>query len=283
MSLERVKTPVLHSFEFMKAFKWIIGLVALYFFGFSLIYLVQEENALAHPMVVGSMESSVAWGKGLQSWAEMQVRAFQKKKSGLDKIVIPKQDGNIPLGLTIPNHWVRGESRFVYVAFEDTILYAQPREDSLVLRTLIVSERVRVGYIDPTGVLTKGRQTKWAFLISPDGKTPLGWVLDFQLGYQNRFRPVIAWSWDTFEFCKGEYCATYSVTVDGQFDMHWKATDGALALEGRDKGRMCQYGEIYWAKKASYEDALDVFKMGEGNKLMQEHLYDKNPIKEALF
>jgi hypothetical protein len=267
----------------MKAIKWIVGLISLYLLSMGVFYVAQQPEALSHPIIRGTFGTVYEWKVDSQSWVKTKIQSFQKRKLGLDKISVPMQEGQLPTGELVKNQWEKGQNRFVYVAYSDANLYSQPREDSLVLRTLKLSERVRVGVLDPNTVSVKGRKTRWAFLLSPDGKIPLGWVLDFQLGYKSRFQPISSWSWDTFEFCKGQYCASYSVTIDGLFDLRWGAQGGRLYLEGQDKGRLLQYGQLYWAKKASYEDVVDVFKVEEGGVLTQEDMYETQPIRIVTF
>jgi hypothetical protein len=210
--------------------------------------------------------------RGIQIKTLMQMKAKQN-------IAIPKIGGEIPLGENVKHQWKSSKSRFVIVTEDNTKVYTSPSFEAEVIKKLRISERVKISFVNPEIIQHNDKKGRWSFIMNEHGTTPLGWVLDYALGYQNRFRKVTEeWYFNSFALRKGEYFAAYTVSQKGNFKTKWRASGSGIHLKGATKGRIYQYGDIIWAKKENPDGFFDIFYLDSDGKMHLEWKYKDSPF-----
>ena len=195
-------------------------------------------------------------------------------------IQIPTLNGAPLSGKPIGAHFRAQNSSFILTA-DTTKVYAKPSESSHLMRTLPPGARVRSVYVsDDVIVQTSEGRGQWAFITEDNGITPIGWVVDITLGYQDRFIPSENWTIPAFGLCIGEYCGEITVKHNGRFTEKWDSVGKGIHLQGVNTGQALTYRKIVWIKQDDPED-YDELLVLENTLLHHEVKYAKEPIRNS--
>jgi hypothetical protein len=146
-------------------------------------------------------------------------------------------------------------------------LRSSPSMKAKVVKALGVGDSVLV-IRKMAGDSGNGTKELWAFVQfyrsmkgASDTMNPKGWVLDKDLGYQNRFKKITAWKPERTSGALGDYWFTMEVRKDGSFvhryapcvDCGEKPDCGKgerkVGSECVSRGHLYGYGNFVWAKK----------------------------------
>ena len=94
------------------------------------------------------------------------------------------------------------------------------------------------------------RQGEWAFIMTENGETPLGWVKNSQLAYPSQFQKS-RWEYGTTDYTKDMFSGRIYPKPNGRFMTSWEASGNGLLLNGKYYGDVMEYGDLIWLKKES--------------------------------
>ena len=194
-------------------------------------------------------------------------------------IEIPTINGKPLTGKPVGPHFKSSKTSFVLVA-SPTPIYTQPSEESRYIGSVDPGYRVRVIYqLDEKSAQNSTGRGLWVFITKEDGRTPLGWVINNTLGFQDKFVPADSWKIPALGLCIGEYCSEFSIKPTGRFIQKWDSIGRGIHLEGVNTGQIWVYQHIVWAKQDDPEDYDELLIQTPNDGLSHELKYSGEPIR----
>ena len=194
-------------------------------------------------------------------------------------IEIPSINGKPLTGKPVGLHFRSSRTSFVLVA-SPTAVYTRPSEHSRYIRMLAPGYRIRVVYqLDDKSAQNSTGRGFWVFVTQEDGRTPIGWVIDNTIGFQDKFGPAVTWKIPAWGLCIGEYCSEFSIKSNGRFTQKWDSIGRGIHLEGINTGQIMEYQHIVWAKQDDPEDYDELLIRTQGKELAHELKYSGEPIR----
>jgi hypothetical protein len=152
----------------------------------------------------------------------------------------------------------------VPIATHNVDLRVEPSIDSKIIMKLNPFEH-RVSIIQSTNnrIYMDGIDGCWV-LIDLEGTK--GWIFDYYLAGEDKFRKVNLWSYQTFSECRVKYCPEYIFNTDGSFELYFISPDesnypicsewsGEYIKDSKHnrgkckfKGHLYRYLDVIWAK-----------------------------------
>jgi hypothetical protein len=216
--------------------------------------------------------------KKLQPLGTLKAQIIYLLGAEKQTLMIPRIAGKMPTNNIENNHFNEFKAVYVLTGADKMPVFTRPTENAQIINELHLGERVRVTYKKP-GIVIKGKEPgAWVFVISSDGKRPIGWMVDIDLAYKEKFKPVKNWKIPRFYFCKDRYCGDFEIKPDGKYAKHWWAEGGGIELEGHEKGQLKIFRNLILAEKKAYNGIADIFVLAE-NEMGHEWAYRNHPIR----
>lgn len=205
--------------------------------------------------------------------------AFSKK----DLLLIPKMNDQLLSGQSVEHQWEEQDNLFVLTVTGNIELRSAPTANAAVVKVLGPGVRTRIIYQNPTKVMLDDETAgHWVFLADEAGKEPLGWTVDFNLGYQNRFTPVSYWDIGFLSFCKGDFCGEATVDGNGRFVMQWSSRGEGIYMKGSQTGQLKRFQNIIYLQEDRPDGFLEFFLLSGNNQIHHEKKYEIYPIQSRL-
>lgn len=162
------------------------------------------------------------------------------------ELELPLIKGKLPTEDSVPGQWVENGNHFALVINDNTPVYTGSNATTPPIRLLSRSDRVSV-LATYTPKTPKNAPT-WAFIKSELTDTLLGWTLKSSLYFKDNLKKISRWDETNFAFCKGNYCAKFTVYPNGSFINHWMASGEGIHMKGIEKGHLLEREGIIYAK-----------------------------------
>ena len=185
-------------------------------------------------------------------------------------------------GRLVDNQWKGIQGKFVIATVDKIQVYNSPSEEAEKVRLLNMSERVRIVYRDDQLVERGHKKGVWVFLKNERGTEDIGWALDFDLGYKDRFVSMKKWVIDQFLYERGEVITTLKTTLKGDFIADWFAKGDGIKLKGVHEGDILRFQNVAVIIRNDYMGWYDFFYFEKMNEFLPEWKYRKSYFKKEL-
>jgi hypothetical protein len=154
------------------------------------------------------------------------------------------------------------------IAVNNLNLREEPNLKSKILCQLYIGEYVEILKIDKNIIKIDNNTGRWVYVKTfRKNDKPNGWLFDYYLAYEDRFRKVTDWSYKHISKCSGDYCPTYRFNNNGTFIVKFwqyydKTTNDNKIKESCEKsggkysndhfchfnGQLFKYLDLIWAR-----------------------------------
>jgi uncharacterized protein YgiM (DUF1202 family) len=139
---------------------------------------------------------------------------------------------------------------YITVAGDNINLREQPSLESKIIMKLKITSSVRILKKSNKIEQINNKKGQWIFVdtdVEDDKtkKTIKGWIFDYYVAYEFRFKKIQKWNYKKFESCIGDSCVNLTFKKDGSFiNEFYICADGNC--RGVDKIKECEhFGGIF--------------------------------------
>ncbi len=163
----------------------------------------------------------------------------------------------------------RAQERHVII-HHDVALHSCPDSKCRVVAQLPILSPVYVMHREEPAQPEDGEEIWTHANITERGRAS-GWVLDGNIGYPGRFRPVRNWNIREFSYCIGDYCPEFMFTVSGEFTTRYAPCFDGLCPDPPGKAtchreteeKQMIDGSVYCASTGNLYRAGDAIRLGD--------------------